>query len=263
MTRSDPGSYSSGSHAGLAVIRDFIPKASKVGELAELRTLVADACRELDFDFFALIHHIRFGMPVPGNVRISNYPADWVATLRQRNNMRDPVLRAAERAPAGFRWNRLETLITLTEEDRNILRRAAWHGIGEGFTVPNHVPGETFGSCHFAVRAGTEFPDRNIPAAQSIGSFAFEAARQLLANSADPATAYPDPAPLTDRQRECLIFAARGKSDSVIAQLLDIRPRTVNEHIEAAKRRYCVATRSQLMVRALFRSEILYSEVLS
>jgi DNA-binding CsgD family transcriptional regulator len=48
----------------------------------------------------------------------------------------------------------------------------------------------------------------------------------------------------------------------VIGQLLGIKPRTVNEHIEAAKRRYAVATRSQLLVRALFRSEICFSEVL-
>jgi LuxR family quorum-sensing system transcriptional regulator CciR len=58
------------------------------------------------------------------------------------------------------------------------------------------------------------------------------------------------------------LFAAKGKSDTVIAQLLDIRPRTVNQHIEAAKRRYSVATRAQLIVRALFRSEICFSEVL-
>jgi hypothetical protein len=36
----------------------------------------------------------------------------------------------------------------------------------------------------------------------------------------------------------------------------------VNEYIEAAKRRYVVATRQQLVVRALFRSEISFSEVL-
>jgi DNA-binding CsgD family transcriptional regulator len=48
----------------------------------------------------------------------------------------------------------------------------------------------------------------------------------------------------------------------VIADLLAIRPKTVNEHIEAAKRRYSVATRSQLLVRALFRSEICFSEVI-
>ena len=60
----------------------------------------------------------------------------------------------------------------------------------------------------------------------------------------------------TERPADVLslnILSNRGRS---------IRPKTVNEHIEAAKRRYSVATRSQLLVRALFRSEICFSEVI-
>jgi LuxR family quorum-sensing system transcriptional regulator CciR len=68
--------------------------------------------------------------------------------------------------------------------------------------------------------------------------------------------------PLTERQLECLVLVARGKSDSVIGQLLDINRGTVNHHIELAKRRYRVATRTQLVVLALFRGELLYSDVI-
>ena len=128
--------------------------------------------------------------------------------------------------------------------------------------MPNHVPGETFGSANFAVMRRDALPEQNLPAAQALGSFAFEAARRIVEKSHPPSEDYVVPAPLTDRQRDCVLFAARGKSDSVIADLLCIRPRTVNEHMEAAKRRYSVATRTQLIVRALFRSEICFSEVI-
>jgi LuxR family quorum-sensing system transcriptional regulator CciR len=262
MTRSDLRSPFGAPHADLSIVRDFVTCAGKAEGMADLRTLIADACREIDLDYFALVHHIRFGRPTTNAVRLSNYPAEWVAKLRQKGLLNDPVLRAAERASVGFRWNRLEELISLDESDRILFRQWERHGLGDGFTVPSHVPGEIFGSSHFVVRRGREFPEAMIHAAQSIGCFGFEAARQLNARAAEPSESYVEPAPLTERQRECLVFAARGKSDSVIAQLLDIRPRTVNEHIEAAKRRYSVATRSQLVVRALFRSEILYSEVL-
>jgi LuxR family transcriptional regulator, quorum-sensing system regulator CciR len=244
------------------VLQDFVESAGRVTSMTDLRALLQEVCEELSFDFFAIVHHLRFGRPTLGNVRLTNYPPAWIASFRQRDRIADPVLRAAERSPSGFRWDRLEALIDLSSEERSILRQAERHGIGEGFTVPNHVPGEAFGSCHFAVRRGRPFPDRNIYAAQAVGAFAFEAARRLIEERPESSERYLAPAPLTDRQRECLVFAARGKSDSVIAQLLNIRPRTVNEHIEAAKRRYCVATRSQLMIRALFRSEILYSEVI-
>jgi LuxR family quorum-sensing system transcriptional regulator CciR len=246
----------------MTLVQDFARSTAGCPSMAELKALVEAAAFELSFDYFALVHHVRFGHPAAGAVRLTNYPLDWLAVVRERNRLVDPILRAAERASGGFRWDSLERVVSLTERERAVLKQAARHGIGPGFTIPNHVPGETFGSCHFAVGVGKTLPDQNTYAAHLIGSFAFDAARRLV-EQVDGSEAHQEPAPLTDRQRECLVFAAKGKSDSVIGQLLNIKPATVNEHIEAAKRRYCVATRTQLIVRALFRSEILYSELLS
>jgi DNA-binding CsgD family transcriptional regulator len=245
---------------GLEVVQDFVEAAARAGSMAELRSLIGDATRDLGFDYFAIVHHVCFGRPSDNNVRLSNYPLEWLALMREEGRPSDPVLRAAERACSGFRWSDLETLLPLTAGERDHLALAASFGIAEGFTVPNHVPGETFGSCNFAVLSDREFPSQTVSAAQALGSFAFEAARRLLRER--PGEIYLQPAPLSDRQRECLLFVAKGKSDSVIAELLAIRPRTVNEHIEAAKRRYSVSTRSQLLVRALFRSEICFAEVI-
>lgn len=229
--------------------------------MASLRTIIEESCKELGFDFFAIVHHIRFGRPTTDKVRLSNYPIDWIAKLRESESFREPVLATAERTASGFLWSDLEKLTMLGAIDAQYMKRAERYGLAEGFTVPNHIPGEAFGSCHFAVRRRVDLPLDNLPAAQALGTFAFEKARQLL-QDAQPSEQYVVPAPLSQRQRDCLLFAARGKSDSVIADLLNIRPRTVNEHIEAAKRRYSVATRTQLIVRALFRSEICFSEVL-
>ena len=243
------------------VVRDFVDSTPHLGDMRALRDAIQDCCRELNFDHFAIVHHIRFGRPSTDKIRLSNYPVEWVARVREDEAFEEPVLRAAERTPTGFLWSNLDRYIELNDQQRHYMARAADFGLSEGFSVPNHVPGETFGSCHFAVRDRSRFPSDNIPAAQALGSFAFQAAREL-AKQEQPSEDYVVPAPLTDRQRACLLYAARGKSDSVIAQLLNIRPRTVNEHIEAAKRRYSVATRTQLVVRALFQSEICFSEVL-
>jgi LuxR family quorum-sensing system transcriptional regulator CciR len=245
----------------LGLIQDFVRAAHKVDAMAELKKLLDDASRGLGFDYYAVVHHIRFGLP-SSHVRLSNYPLEWLAYVREQTRLADPVLRAAERSSSGFKWDVLDSLVTLTKAEQDYMRRAARYGIAKGYTVPNHVPGETLGSCHFVVRQEREFPDANISAAQALGNFAFEAARRLLAVRRESSEAWVQPAPLSERQRECLLFVAKGKSDSIIGQLLNIKPRTVNEHIEAAKRRYSVATRSQLLVRALFRSEICFSEVL-
>ena len=245
----------------LGLIQDFVSSAVKATEMAELKELVGDASRSLGFDYYAMVQHVCFGLPSK-HVRLTNYPIEWLAYVREQTRLHDPVLRAAERTSSGFRWEKLDTLVTLSRPEQDYMRRAERHGLAKGYTVPNHVPGETFGSCHFVVRPEREFPDEMIPAAQALGNFAFEAARRLLAERSESSEAWIQPAPLSERQRECLLFVAKGKSDSIIGQLLNIKPRTVNEHIEAAKRRYSVATRSQLLVRALFRSEICFSEVL-
>lgn len=260
----DPAKNSSPSarHHKFEVVREFVDAAAGLGSMSDLRALTGDAARELGFEYFAIVHHIRFGRPTADKVRLSNYPLEWLALLRQNESFEEPVLKAAERACSGFRWSRLPELIELTEAQRRYMDRAVRHGLAEGFTVPNHVPGETFGSCHFAVTRQSALPEESLPAAQALGCFAFESARRMLQENSEPSESYVEPGPLTDRQRDCLLFAARGKSDSVIAELLNIRPRTVNQHIEAAKRRYSVATRTQLIVRALFKSEICFSEIL-
>ena len=245
---------------GLAVVQDFVLAAPKASGMADLRALIEAAVNELGFDYFAIVHHVCFGRPAGEHVRLTNYPLEWVGYVRELPKLPDPVVRAAERMSSGFKWDQLETLLQLTPAEMEYMKAAAEHGIVHGYTVPNHVPGETFGSCNFVVSEGRPFPDPSVSAAQALGSFAFEAARRLVRKR--PHEIYLQPAPLSDRQRECLLFVARGKSDSVIADLLAIRPKTVNEHIEAAKRRYSVATRSQLLVRALFRSEICFSEVI-
>lgn len=251
-----------GRHSRFDVVQQFVGECETIGDMASLREAIAECSRELGFNYFAIVHHIRFGRPSTDKVRLSNYPLEWLAKLRENENFKEPVLKAAERTSSGFLWSRLEEHVHLGPAERQYMERAARHGLAEGFTVPNHVPGETFGSCHFAVNRPERLPHSNLPAAQALGAFAFEKARQMLQVNRQPSEDYVIPAPLTERQRDCVLFAAKGKSDSVIAQLLDIRPRTVNEHIEAAKRRYSVATRTQLIVRALFRSEICFSEIL-
>jgi LuxR family quorum-sensing system transcriptional regulator CciR len=257
-----PSAANGRSHSRFDVVQEFTRHCASIDDMATLREAIAESSRALGFNYFALVHHIRFGRPSTDKIRLSNYPLEWLAKIREDERFDEPVLRAAERTSSGFLWSRLGDHLPLAPAQRQYMQHAARFGLAEGFTVPNHVPGETFGSCHFAVSCRDHLPHDNLPAAQALGTFAFEKARQIIEHKRQPSEEFVIPAPLTERQRDCLLFAAKGKSDTVIAQLLNIRPRTVNQHMEAAKRRYSVATRAQLIVRALFRSEIRFSEVL-
>jgi DNA-binding CsgD family transcriptional regulator len=56
---------------------------------------------------------------------------------------------------------------------------------------------------------------------------------------------------LTSRELECLRWVAVGKTDSEIAVILSIKPRTARFHIENAKRKMGVATRVQAVAEAM------------
>jgi hypothetical protein len=214
--------------SALTAVQDFAEAAFAAQTVPELETAVASACAQLGFDYFAIVHHVDFGRVTPNAVRLTNYPEQFIAKAREGQMGRDPVMRASERTNSGFTWSEVANLIPLTERDRAYMRQAGELGLAEGFTVPYHIPGETLGSCHFAVREHGRLPVANLPAAQSIGAFGFEAARRLFATD-DYRHIAARRLPLTRRQRDCVIEVARGKSDTVIAQLLGLRPRTVNE----------------------------------
>jgi LuxR family quorum-sensing system transcriptional regulator CciR len=80
-----------------------------------------------------------------------------------------------------------------------------------------------------------------------VGAFAFEAARRMR-RMREPNSVVR----LTDRQTECVIWAARGKSDWEISQILGISHETVIQHLKRARERYDVGKRTLLAIHALF-----------
>lgn len=241
-------------------IREFAEAARGLESISDLRQLMSDVIGHFGVEYFLMTHHVDFGRPAPGSVQLSNYPAEFIAVQRERGGWRnDPVLLACERTTAGFFWSDIGQIIPLTTVHQRRFAGGRRYGLGDGFVVPNHIPGEYSGSVHFTVRTGKPFPRELASAFQSLATFGFETARQLVRSETDLPISH---APLTTRQLDCLLLAARGKSDTDIGQLLGISPATVNEHIEAAKRRYCVATRQQAIILALYNSQLTFAEIL-
>jgi LuxR family quorum-sensing system transcriptional regulator CciR len=223
----------------------------------ELALALSDVARELGFRYFALTHHVDVRRSSAA-VRIHNYPDGWAEWFdAQSLGTSDPVHRASNVTSVGFPWSRLPEMIALTDKDRRILALARREGIGDGFTVPAHVPGEAHGSCSFACAPDEPLSDEHLPLAQLVGAFAFEAARRMRRMRFSNG-----PVHLTDRQRECVMWAARGKTDWEIARILGISEATVGEHLRHAFERYGVTKRTLVAVHALFDGTIGFLDVL-
>ena len=66
---------------------------------------------------------------------------------------------------------------------------------------------------------------------------------------------------LTERQLQCLVLVAKGRSDRQIGRTLRISEETVHKHVEAAKKKYRARTRIQLVIRALVARKITMAQI--
>jgi LuxR family quorum-sensing system transcriptional regulator CciR len=248
--------------SAFADVDQFVKSANRATQMHDLSSLLTDVVAALGFDYVALLHHVTTPEQSRWKGQVVNYPEEWRAQIRaQRYLSEDPVLAVSQRSAAAFLWSELPGIVAMSPRQKQILENAFACGLGEGFTVPLNIPGEFTGSCSFGLRPGRETQRDALPAAQYVGCFAFEAARRIQA--AEQTCGLQHAArPLSQRQYDCVVLVAQGKSDWDIAQLLGIASDTVHQHIEAAKRRYGVASRTQLVVRALFDSQITFADII-
>ena len=240
-------------------IQAFADDAHSATSFGDLDVMMKEAACDFGADYYLMIHHADFRGRTHGLINVGNYPIEFIEISRLNGTLGvDPVMEACERTLAGFFWCDVGSIVQLTDKHVARTEAVARTGLGDGFVVPAHIPGEHLGSCHFAVGRGKQVPRENSAALQSIAVFGFEAARRL-ARERDGSLI--EPPALTARQRECLVLSARGKSDTTIAQLLGLSPKTVNSYIEEAKKRYGVATRQQLLAMALYSSEITFLDI--
>jgi len=243
----------------LAAAQAFVDHARSVKSEKDLFELLAECCRSVSIRYFALVHHVDFGVEKVPAIRLHNYPRAWEHWFDEnRLGRSDPIHRASQMVAGGFPWTAVPDLIQLTPADESVFAQARIVGIGDGYTVPAHVPGEFTGSCSFAMQSGEPFPNELHWIAQAIGGIAFDAARRITRIR----ELWPRlERPLTDRQRDCVLWSTRGKTDWETGTILGITKGTVIQHLKHARERYDVHNKTELSVRALHDGLIAFSEL--
>ena len=195
----------------------------------QLYAALTNAAERMGFDHFALAFDRRGGGDA-ASVLVHNYPDCWAKVYVGLDlSCTDPIRRASERSVTGFQWSDVDRYIPLSRGDRQLLNVARESGIGDGFTVPRHLPGEATGSCSFAVTPGAVMPAEMLHAAEILGAIA--------------------------------IASARGKTAGEIAGILGISEETVVRHLKMARDRYSVHCRQMLILCALFDGLIGFSDI--
>ncbi|MCY1669441.1 LuxR family transcriptional regulator [Novosphingobium sp. SL115] len=242
----------------LTLVREYAPHLIDARSSALLSDCLSHVARELGFDHFALTYEPRIRFEQRQSILMHNYPAEWAEVYVSFGLAgQDPVRRACDRTVMGFEWRNLENLIPMTVGDRRMLSVGRQVGVADGYTVPRHLAGEGSGSCSFVVGPQSDLPRERLEAAELLGAFAIEAARGLAGLGT-----YDCRPVLSDRQRECVLWSARGKTAAEAAIIMGVTESTVRKHLRDARERYNVHCGHTLILCALYDGLISFPDLL-
>lgn len=223
---------------------DFIEGLSGLSTLTEAFRAIETGFGAFGFETIIITaipnHHQQFSQMVMAK----RWPDEWFRLYTQRNYDRfDPVVRHLRRTINPFEWSEAPYHRGDDRRAAEVMDRAADFRMVRGFIVPIHGLAGYEAAISFG-GSNIELNSRTKPVLHLMAMYAFDRIRTLAA----PA---PPAARLTHREREALIWAARGKSAWEIGEILSIAQRTAEEHISTAGRKLGAANKTHAVAIAI------------
>ncbi|MFN3233080.1 MAG: LuxR family transcriptional regulator [Alphaproteobacteria bacterium] len=238
----------------LEIVQEFIDESRQAPDQANLEVLFESAVGQLGFDGFAAWTISDPNSPPADAVWVSRYPREWADYYIDQTLFNvDPTVHMATVSNVPFRWSDLVKSNGLSRAQRDFLLEAADAGMGIGVSVPIHMHAAAPGT----VGVSGPLDDMRPEAMHSVhlmSVYLYEAARRFSIEASGGRLSQPT---LTARECECLKWAAIGKTDWEIGEILGISQSTAHFHIEKAKKKFGVSTRTQAVVQAVVTNQII------
>lgn len=206
------------------------------------------------------VAHVLAGtVPAPGTparehrnyILMNTMPAEWGRRYFSRGYVfYDPTVKQLGTTSAPFAWKEVHEDCPSSSIARRIMDEATDFRLCDGLTIPlQTLDGEIACFSFSGERLGIEPLDRGT--LQLIATYAF--GHLLLLNGQD-ATA---PVRLAPREREALQWAAEGKTDWEIGEVMGISTHGVDFHLRSARTKLGTTNRTQAVATALRRGLII------
>lgn len=229
----------------------FVEEAEDVIEPERLFELVCAFAQNLDCPWIAygsLTHHDRLLKPSPTFPAVLlNYPQEWRARYFEYGYERvDPIVTKSRQRATAFRWGEIYNKSNTSENERRIFDEAACFGLKAGISIPLHGPDGRFAVMSFAQPREYELKSKIILYLQ-VAAWHFHAVISKLEHNLE----IKHLANLSIREKECLLWAAKGKSSWDTGMIIGISENTVNFHIKNAMRKLDSRSRTVAAIKAL------------
>jgi len=204
---------------------DGLHSSTAEAEFGRVGQRVAES---IGFRYFAYL-----GFSEADPVLISSYPKRWSEHYFTEGYQNvDPVVAFARRGRSTMRWTREAASRFPLRAQKRLFDDADVFGIRHGVSVGIATGFGRFAAFTFAVDEVSSAHGRMVTEAndivQLIGlTFHAHADAKLV-----PPSPGAEAVPLTQRERECLAWAARGKSMEATATIMGITPRVVKFHLD-------------------------------
>lgn len=233
---------------------DVLERFLTVSSVDELTALLVQACRRAGFDSAVLGMQDRTGRgSSAAQLDASIVNSDpWITHyMRHRYYEFDPRVQHCMRRTVPFCWH--ASTHYATRQAIQMAREEQDFGASAGIFTPTHnVDGHvtvfTAGLRRVPQRAAREVLQQAQPLMLTLGAYANEAFLRLVQRPVQPVRSKPG---LTARERDCLQWAAAGKTSWEIGQILHITERTANFHIGNAIAKLGCHSRQHAIVKAL------------
>ena len=183
---------------------------------------------------------------------LCNFPKEWVDHYYQSQYYSiDPVITQGKKLRSPYQWSKTWNAIEMSAEQEQLFSEAEAFGVAAGVGLPILQVDNEPGIVSFVSSICDDKEVGQIIAQDHI-------TLTLLATSFHHAVSnffekqpHPLAPSLTDREKECLTWAAQGKTDVEIGIILNISHRTVNMHLYNCYKKLNCTSREQAVVKAL------------
>lgn len=232
------------------MIEEFIENTNQATSAKEVYTLLLGALSNLGYDkvvYSLITDHPTLSQKASHGI-VGNYSDEWMAHyLESDYQYFDPVPQFAFQATGPFRWDSLHKIKNLTDLEVKIMNEANEAKLYSGVGIPIHSGIGEISGLGLASTYEKSIPDNNV-------------LRKLQAICMQFHLAYCDhnisvteiqTVHLTAREKEILLWAAEGKSDPIIGEILGISHSTVRFHINNIFQKLQANERTLAVVKAI------------
>jgi len=231
---------------------ELIEWLSQVKMVEDLQTACSVLCKQFGFDRFLYGARIPTSFVKPYFIFVNGYPREWRERYTANGYMSiDPTVTHCATHLTPIFWDQTGPQEEKDASVRQFMGEAREFGLNSGVSFPVHSAQGEFAMLNLAssrdhVRAKSSIMAA-MPYASLFSAHLHEAVRRVFQHQVLPLARVH----LTDREKQCLLWAAEGKTTWETSHILGVSERTVIFHLQNAADKLKVVRRPQAVARAI------------